>query len=91
MNNQHMTDDQLTDRDKAFLEFERDTFSTEGRKEEAIRSRFNLSPARYYQLLNVLMDTSAALAYDAVLVHRLIDRRNTKVAARLSRRMKPKQ
>lgn len=42
-----------------------------GAKEEAIRARLGLSPARYYQLLNRIIDDTAALEYDTMLVKRL--------------------
>ena len=42
----------LTDRDRAILDFERTWWSEPGPKETAIRERFELSPTRYYELLN---------------------------------------
>ena len=42
-----------------------------GAKETAIRDRFGLSPTRYYQVLNALVDRPAALAADPLLVRRL--------------------
>jgi hypothetical protein len=40
-------------------------------KDEAIRDRFGVLPARYFQLLNRLIDTEEALATNPLLVHRL--------------------
>ena len=40
-------------------------------KQRAIRERFGFSPARYHQLLNRIVDTPEALAYDPMLVRRL--------------------
>ncbi|MFH9549351.1 DUF3263 domain-containing protein [Streptomyces sp. NBC_00377] len=42
-----------------------------GAKERAIREELELSPVRYYQLLNALLDDPRALAHDPVTVNRL--------------------
>ena len=61
----------LSDRDRDILDFER-TWWTEARsKELGIRERFELSPTRYYQVLNELLDSPDAMAYDPLLVRRL--------------------
>ncbi|WP_292831102.1 DUF3263 domain-containing protein [Microbacterium sp.] len=70
----------LSDRDLALLEFEARWQQHGAAKEEAIRRELALSPARYYQLLNRLIDTADALAHDPLLVHRL--RRLREVRAR---------
>lgn len=75
----------LSERDGAILAFEEEHSRADGAKEEAIRSRFSLSAARYYQLLNILIDDPAALAARPMLVHRLREQRARRVAARLSR------
>lgn len=59
------------DRDRQILAFERRWWRHAGAKEQAIRDTFGLSPTRYYQLLNRLLDEPAALAHDPVLVARL--------------------
>ena len=64
-------EDALTDRERAVLDFENQWWRHAGAKEQAIRDAFNLSPTRYYQLVNALLDRPAALAYDPVLVKRL--------------------
>jgi hypothetical protein len=61
----------LDERDRAVLEFERQWWKYAGAKESAIRERFNLSATRYYQFLNHLIDSPAALEYDPLLVGRL--------------------
>jgi hypothetical protein len=61
----------LTDRDRAILAFESRWAAHTGAKEEAIRLELELAPARYYQLLNRLIDTEAALAHEPMLVGRL--------------------
>lgn len=40
-------------------------------KSAGIREHLHLSPTRYYQLLNALLDEPDALAYDPLVVHRL--------------------
>jgi hypothetical protein len=61
----------LDERSRAILEFERSWWRLPGTKRRAIRARLRLSPARYYQLLNRLLDSPAALAHDPLLVRRL--------------------
>ncbi|WRQ08177.1 DUF3263 domain-containing protein [Mycobacterium phage dwieneke] len=63
--------DALTDQDRAVLDLERDWWATQGGKESAIVDRIGVSPVRYYQRLNRLAETEAALAYDPVTVNRL--------------------
>jgi hypothetical protein len=61
----------LTDDQRAILDFERQWWQQAGAKEQAIRDSFEMSPTRYYQTLNALLDPPAALTYDPPLVHRL--------------------
>ncbi len=61
----------LDERSRAILEFERSWWQRPGSKEAAIRQRFGLSAARYYQLLSRLIDTPEALRLDPMLVKRL--------------------
>jgi hypothetical protein len=63
--------DQLSDLERDLLDFEKQWWRHPGAKEQAIRDRFDLSPTRYYQLLNALLDRPAALAHDPALVNRL--------------------
>ncbi|MCP6473695.1 DUF3263 domain-containing protein, partial [Klebsiella pneumoniae] len=53
------------------LDFERQWWKHAGAKEDAIRSEFALSSARYYQVLGALIDRREALVYDPMLVKRL--------------------
>lgn len=62
---------ELGSREKAILALERRAFPGPGAKERAIREELDLSPVRYYQLLNALLDDERALAHDPVTVHRL--------------------
>ena len=61
----------LTDRDRAILDFERGWWLGPSTKGAAIRARLDLSPTRYYQVLNLLLDDPAAAAYDPLVIHRL--------------------
>lgn len=74
--------DALTERDRHILDFERRLWRHPGAKEQAIRAEFSLSSARYYQLLNAVIDSPAALVYDPMLVRRLQRVRDARVAAR---------
>ncbi|MEV6161404.1 DUF3263 domain-containing protein [Streptomyces sp. NPDC052052] len=61
----------LSDRDRAVLALERQPWAGPGAKERAIRERLGISPTRYYQLLNALLDDRRALEEDPVTVNRL--------------------
>ncbi len=61
----------LSCRDEAILGFEHEWWRHGGAKEEAIRREFGVSAARYYQLLNSLIDSPAAIVHDPMLVRRL--------------------
>jgi hypothetical protein len=61
----------LSERDRAILDFEREWWTEPGPKEQAIRRRFSLSAARYYQLLAALIDEEDAHRYDPLVVRRL--------------------
>ncbi|MBA3431499.1 MAG: DUF3263 domain-containing protein [Actinobacteria bacterium] len=62
---------ELMQRDKDILEFERSWWKHAGAKEQAIRERFDISATRYYELLNELLEKPAAEDHDAILVKRL--------------------
>ncbi|MBT2364817.1 MULTISPECIES: DUF3263 domain-containing protein [unclassified Streptomyces] len=67
-----MTDEHtLSERERAVLGVERMSWAGPGAKERAIRERLGMSPVRYYQLLNALLDDPRALAHDPVTVNRL--------------------
>lgn len=59
----------------AILDFERDWRSYEGGKDAAVRERFGISSARYYQLLARLVESPAAAEHDPLLIARLRRRR----------------
>jgi hypothetical protein len=76
----------VAERWQDLLDFER-SWTARLSKEVAIRRRFGVSAARYYQALNRLIDRPEALRYDPMLVRRLRRlrevRRRTRFAARL--------
>ena len=78
---------ELTDRDRRILEFERQWWKYAGAKEQAIRDLFDMSATRYYQILNTLIDSPAALAADPMLVKRLRRMRASRQRARSARRL----
>ncbi len=61
----------LSEREMRVLAFERSWWREQGAKEQAIADTLGLSPTRYYQLLNELIDRPEALRFDPVLVKRL--------------------
>jgi hypothetical protein len=56
--------------DSLILALEKQFFRTAGAKDEAIKA-LGLTPMRYHQLLNRLLDDPAALAAEPQLVYRL--------------------
>ncbi len=79
--------DELSERDQQVLAFERQWWKYAGAKEQAIRELFDMSATRYYQVLNALIDSPAALAHDPMLVKRLRRMRASRQRARTARRL----
>ncbi len=79
--------DALSRRDRDILAFERQWWQYAGLKEQAIKDMFDLSPTRYYQVLNNVIDNPAALAEDPLLVRRLRRLRSTRQKTRSARRL----
>ncbi len=61
----------LSELDMRILAFERSWWRLPGAKERDILDVFGVPVTRYYQLLNELIDTPEAAAFDPVLVGRL--------------------
>ena len=74
--------DVLSERDADILTFERQWWRYAGAKEDAIRELFSMSATQYYQVLNALIDTEAALAHDPMLVKRLRRMRSARTRGR---------
>ena len=72
----------LTDLETRILDFEKNWWRFAGAKESAIKELFDLSPARYYQMLNDLIDRDDALAASPMLVKRLRRLREARMSAR---------
>jgi hypothetical protein len=78
---------ELSARDAAMLDFERQWWKYAGAKEQAVREKFDMSATRYYQVLNALIDRPEALAHDPLLVRRLRRLRATRQRQRSARRL----
>jgi hypothetical protein len=77
----------LDQRARDILDFEREWWRYAGAKEQAVRERFDLSPTRYYQLLNEVIDDDQAVRYDPMLVKRLRRLRASRQRQRAARRV----
>jgi hypothetical protein len=74
-----------TPRPEAILRFERSWRAVGGPKPRAIRERLGISPIRYHQLLNAVLDLPEALTMDPGLVLRLRRLREARRARRFPR------
>ena len=81
------THEALSERDEQILAFERQWWKYAGAKEQAVRELFEMSATRYYQVLNALIDSPAALAHDPMLIKRLRRLRSSRQRARTARRL----
>ncbi|MFE0761169.1 DUF3263 domain-containing protein [Streptomyces smyrnaeus] len=61
----------LSDEDRAVLSFAARGWPSSGEKERAVREQLGMSPVRYYQYLNALLDDPRASEFDPVTVNRL--------------------
>ncbi len=77
----------LTERDRKIIAFERQWWKYAGAKEQAVRELFDMSATRYYQVLNSLIDSPAALEADPMLIKRLRRLRASRQRARSARRL----
>ena len=75
----------LSGRQLEILDFERRWWKHGGPKEEAIRDELALSPARYYQILNAVIDSPDAVRHDPMLIKRLQRARDARTTARAER------
>src|SRR5437763_11341256 len=80
-------DGELSARELEILAFERQWWKYAGAKEQAVRDLFGMSATRYYQVLNALIDSPAALEADPMLVKRLRRVRAARQRARSARRL----
>lgn len=75
----------LSDLESRILEFEGSWWRYAGAKESAIKELFDISAARYYQLLNDLIDRDDALLAAPMLVKRLRRLREARMSSRITR------
>lgn len=75
----------LSDLESRILEFEGSWWRYAGAKETAIKELFDVSAARYYQLLNDLIDRDDALLAAPMLVKRLRRLREARMSTRITR------
>jgi Protein of unknown function (DUF3263) len=61
---------ELSERERAILDFEGSWWTEPGPKEDAIKARFGLSATRYYQIVAALIDRSEAEDYQPLVVRR---------------------
>ena len=61
----------LTERDIAIINFERSAWKSSQTKHQSIRQAFSISPSRYYQLRDSLLDNPEALQFDPLVIKRL--------------------
>ena len=66
---------ELSDHERAVLDFERTWWQLGSTKNAEIRQRFDISSSSYYRSLHMLVDRPAAMAYDPLTVLRLRKRR----------------
>jgi len=68
----------LTELEMRILAFERSLWRSPGAKEREILDAIGITPTRYYQLLNELIDRPESAQFDPALVARLRRRRNAR-------------
>jgi hypothetical protein len=73
---------ELSERDRAILEFEGSWWTVPGPKEAAIKSRLGLSPSRYREILSALIDSPEAEMASPLLIRRLRRERDRRRRAR---------
>jgi hypothetical protein len=78
---------ELDRREREILAFESQWWKYAGAKEQAVRELFDMSPTRYYQVLNALMDKPEAMAADPLLIRRLRRLRTGRQRSRAARRV----
>jgi hypothetical protein len=77
----------LSDLELRILDFERQWFRYSGAKESSIRELFDLTPPRYYEVLNALIDREAALLAQPMLIKRLRRLRDARTEERSAARL----
>ena len=70
-----MSASELSDHERALIDFEREWWQLGSRKDVAIRARFEMSASSYYRALHALVDRAGAMQHDPLTVLRLRKRR----------------
>jgi hypothetical protein len=78
--------DELDTRERAMIDFEREWWQLDGRKEDNIRERFGSSASSYYRALQGLLELDAAQDYDPLTVKRLRRQRDQRRRVRIEGR-----
>lgn len=78
---------ELSDRDRTVIEVERERWKYAAAKDTAVLELLDLTPIRYAQVLNSLLDNPAAEAHDPVTVRRLRRLRDARSGYRVARRV----
>ncbi|HJM28654.1 MAG: DUF3263 domain-containing protein [Acidimicrobiales bacterium] len=73
----------LSERQIAIIGFERTAWQSELSKKDAIRQLFAISPSRYYQIRDDLIDSPEAMEYDPMVIRRLQKQRKSRRSKRL--------
>lgn len=66
---------ELTERQRAILDFERTWWQSDEPRDDAIRARFGVSADEYYVELNQVLELPGAMAHDPLVVRRFHRRR----------------
>ena len=77
---------ELTPRERAILDFERESWMLPGPKDLAIRERFEMSPSSYYRAVGSLIERVDATRYDPLTVKRLRRQRDERRRVRIEGR-----
>lgn len=77
----------LSELEAGVLDFEDSWWAADGTKDAEIHARFGITPPRYYQVLNALLDRPEALAHAPLLVRRLSRLRATRQQNRSARHL----
>jgi hypothetical protein len=76
----------LSDRDVLALQIMAKHPRSQGQRENAARELLGLTPTRFHQLINALVDSEAALQHDPLLINRLRRIRDGRTAGSARRR-----
>jgi hypothetical protein len=77
---------ELTPRERAILDFERECWMLPGPKDAAIRAHFDIAPSSYYRAVSALIEQTAAVHYDPLTVKRLRKQRDERRRVRIEGR-----